>query len=187
MRALLLPPREGRELSFRCMLWSLPCVPLDLLSLRFFPLRAELFAWATSFPILWRSSSSPVLTPSLVVHPYGRASSLFVAPCADVGPSSIWSLAFCARGSTVASCSLVVELALLASCLQPWMSAALDCSQTPPLDAASPAPVSLLPVPPWLRRARSVVPGRAVVQLPVQFSFVALSFAQNCSQSTSSP
>jgi hypothetical protein len=48
------------------------------------------------------------------------------------------------------------------------MSAALDCSQTPPLDAASPAPVSLLPVPPWLCRARFVVPARAVAKLFVR-------------------
>jgi hypothetical protein len=40
------------------------------------------------------------------------------------------------------------------------------------------------PVPPWLRRARFVVPARAIVKLPVQFSFVALSFVRNCSQSS---
>jgi hypothetical protein len=88
-------------------------------------------------------SSKPQILPR-------RVRRLDLQPCVvdlcspDVGPNSIWSSAFCARGSAVVSRSLVVELTQLASCLQLWMSATLDCSQTPPLDAASPAPASLL-------------------------------------------
>lgn len=100
-------------------------------------------------------SSKPQILPR-------RMHRLDLQPCVvdlcspDVGPNSIWSSAFYARGSAVASRSLVVELTQLASCLQLWMSATLDCSQTPPLDAASPAPASLL-----LRLAVTLSPWRA--------------------------
>jgi hypothetical protein len=53
----------------------------------------------------------------------------------------------CALGpSHLAALGFSAARVLLASCLQPWMSAVLDGSQTPPLNAASPAPASLLPV-----------------------------------------
>jgi hypothetical protein len=163
------------------------------------PVVAPPVSFARSAPISMAVASSSKLTPMLraplmffLRRPVlVQRSPSFLCPIVRfpwlvLGPSSIWSSAFYARGSVVASCSLVVELAQLASCLQPWMSAVLDGSQTPPLDAASPAPASLLPVPPWLRHVRSVVPARAITKLHVQFSFIALSCARNCSQSRSS-